>query len=63
MGAQLAKNGFYRVSKNTDWNGQRGDIVMMSWGADMSQSGGAGGHGEQPSSIVEQGGRRSQPVR
>lgn len=44
LGAQLAKNGFYRVSKNTDWNGQRGDIVMMSWGADMSQSGGAGGH-------------------
>ncbi|MCY7171794.1 peptidoglycan hydrolase [Streptococcus gallolyticus subsp. gallolyticus] len=44
LGSQLAKNGFYRVSKNEDWNGQRGDIVMMSWGADMSQSGGAGGH-------------------
>ena len=44
LGSQLANNGFYRVSKNEDWNGQRGDIVMMSWGADMSQSGGAGGH-------------------
>lgn len=44
LGSQLAKNGFYRVSKNTDWNAQRGDVVLMSWGADMSQSGGAGGH-------------------
>lgn len=44
LGSQLAKNGFYRVSKNEDWNGQRGDIILMSWGADMSQSGGAGGH-------------------
>lgn len=44
LGSQLAKNGFYRVSKNTDWDGQRGDIILMSWGADMSQSGGAGGH-------------------
>jgi hypothetical protein len=44
LGSQLAKNGFYRVSKNEDWNGQRGDIILMSWGSDMSQSGGAGGH-------------------
>ena len=44
LGSQLAKNGFTRVSANTDWTAQRGDIVMMSWGADMSQSGGAGGH-------------------
>lgn len=44
LGSQLAKNGFIRVSKNTDWTAQRGDIVMMSWGADMSTSGGAGGH-------------------
>lgn len=44
LGSQLAKNGFYRVSKNTDWNAQRGDVVLMSWGSDMSQSGGAGGH-------------------
>ena len=44
LGTQLANNGFYRVSKNTDWNAQRGDIVLMSWGADMSSSGGAGGH-------------------
>lgn len=44
LGQQLAKNGFYRVSKNTDWDSVTGDIVMMSWGYDMSQSGGAGGH-------------------
>lgn len=44
LGSQLAKNGFYRVSKNEDWTAQRGDIVLISWGADMSQSGGAGGH-------------------
>lgn len=44
LGSQLAKNGFIRVSKNTDWAAQRGDIVLMSWGADMSTSGGAGGH-------------------
>lgn len=44
LGSQLANNDFYRVSKNEDWNGQRGDIILMSWGADMSQSGGAGGH-------------------
>lgn len=44
LGSQLAQNGFYRVSKNEDWDGQRGDIILMSWGADMSQSGGAGGH-------------------
>lgn len=44
LGSQLAKNGFIRVSKNTDWTSQRGDIVLMSWGADMSTSGGAGGH-------------------
>ena len=44
LGSQLAKNGFYRVSKNTDWDSITGDIVMMSWGNDMSTSGGAGGH-------------------
>lgn len=44
LGSQLANNGFYRVSKNEDWDAQRGDIVLMSWGSDMSSSGGAGGH-------------------
>ncbi len=44
LGQQLANNGFYRVSINQDWDAETGDIVMMSWGADMSQSGGAGGH-------------------
>lgn len=44
LGQQLAKNGFYRVSQNQDWDALTGDIVLMSWGADMSTSGGAGGH-------------------
>ena len=44
LGQQLAKNGFYRVSINQDWDALTGDIVLMSWGSDMSTSGGAGGH-------------------
>lgn len=44
LGSQLANNGFIRVSKNTDWDGQRGDVVLMSWGPDMGSSGGSGGH-------------------
>ena len=44
LGQQLAKNGFYRVSRNEEWNSVTGDIVLMSWGVDMSTSGGSGGH-------------------
>lgn len=44
LGQQLVKNGFYRVSRNEDWDAVTGDIVLMSWGYDMSTSGGAGGH-------------------
>ena len=44
LGQQLAENGFYRVSRNQDWEAETGDIVLMSWGVDMSTSGGAGGH-------------------
>ena len=44
LGSQLAQFGFYRVSINQDWTAQRGDIILMSWGANMAQSGGAGGH-------------------
>ena len=44
LGKQLANNGFFRVSINHDWDALTGDIVLMSWGSDMSQSGGAGGH-------------------
>ena len=44
LGQQLAKNGFYRVSCNQDWEALPGDIVLMSWGNDMASSGGAGGH-------------------
>ena len=44
LGQQLAKNGFYRVSRNQDWDAESGDIVLMSWGSDMSTSGGASGH-------------------
>lgn len=44
LGQQLANNGFYRVSINQSWDAQPADIILMSWGADMSTSGGAGGH-------------------
>ena len=44
LGQQLANNSFYRISINQDWEAQTGDIVLISWGADMSTSGGAGGH-------------------
>lgn len=44
LGYWLDKNGWVRISKNEDWNAQRNDIVLMSWGEDMLQSGGAGGH-------------------
>ena len=44
LGQQLAKNGFYRISINQSWDAQPADIILMSWGADMSTSGGAGGH-------------------
>ena len=44
LGSQLEKNGFIRVSQNTDWNAQRGDVILMSHGSDMVSSGGANGH-------------------
>ena len=44
LGSYLSANGFTRISENQSWDAQRGDIVLMSWGADMSTSGGAGGH-------------------
>lgn len=44
LGQQLSNNGFYRVCRNESWDALPGDIVLMSWGADMSSSGGAGGH-------------------
>ena len=44
LGQQLANNGFYRISRNQPWDAQPADIILMSWGADMSTSGGAGGH-------------------
>lgn len=40
----LIANGFERITANKEWNAERGDVVLMSWGADMSTSGGAGGH-------------------
>lgn len=40
----LAKNGYKRISVNQSWDAKEGDIVLMSWGKDMSTSGGAGGH-------------------
>lgn len=44
LGSYLAANGFKRISKNQGWDAQQGDIVLMSWGANMASSGGAGGH-------------------
>lgn len=44
LGQQLSNNGFYRVCRNESWDAVPGDIVLMSWGADMASSGGAGGH-------------------
>lgn len=44
LGGYLAANGFKRISVNQNWEAKKGDAVLMSWGADMSQSGGAGGH-------------------
>ena len=44
LGSYLAANGFKRISQNQGWNAQQGDIVLMSWGANMASSGGAGGH-------------------
>ena len=44
LGSYLAANGFKRISQNQSWDAQQGDIVLMSWGANMASSGGAGGH-------------------
>lgn len=44
LGKQLANNGFIRISKNQDWDSKAYDIILMSWGSDMSSSGGSGGH-------------------
>ena len=44
IGVYLAINGFERISVNQDLDAQFGDVVLMSWGADMASSGGAGGH-------------------
>lgn len=43
LGGYLAANGFKRISVNQSWEAEKGDAVLLSWGADMSQSGGAGG--------------------
>lgn len=40
----LARNGYKRISINQEWDAKEGDVVLMSWGKDMSTSGGAGGH-------------------
>lgn len=44
LASYLQANGYTCISKNQDWDAQGGEIVLMSWGADMSSSGGAGGH-------------------
>lgn len=40
----LQANGYTCISRNQDWDAKGGEVVLMSWGADMSTSGGAGGH-------------------
>jgi hypothetical protein len=40
----LAYNSFTCISKNEDWNAKKGDVVLMSWGSSMAESGGSGGH-------------------
>lgn len=44
LGGYLSRNGYVRITQNREWDAKQGDILMMSWGADMSTSGGAGGH-------------------
>lgn len=44
LGGYLSVNGYTRISENQSWDAKRGDIVLMSWGANMAYSGGAGGH-------------------
>lgn len=44
LGSYLSANGYTCISENQSWDAKRGDIIMMSWGASMAYSGGAGGH-------------------
>ena len=44
LGSYLSENAYTRISVNESWDAQKGDIVLMSWGANMAYSGGAGGH-------------------
>lgn len=44
LGSQLQANGFQRIAVNNYPQWQKGDIVLMSKGANMASSGGAGGH-------------------
>lgn len=44
LASYLASNGYTRISVNQDWDALAGDVILMSWGNDMSTSGGAGGH-------------------
>lgn len=44
LAGYFEKNGYKRISVNQDWDAAAGDIILMSWGNDMSTSGGAGGH-------------------
>ena len=44
LGQQLSNNGFYRICRNESWDALPGDIVWCRGGADMSSSGGTGGH-------------------
>lgn len=44
LGGAMKAQGFTCVTVNGEWDAQEDDIILMSWGADMASSGGAGGH-------------------
>lgn len=43
LGGYFSATGYTRISVNESWDAQKGDIILMSWGAGMQYSGGAGG--------------------
>lgn len=44
LASYFEKNGYKCISRNQDFDSKKGDMILMSWGADMASSGGAGGH-------------------
>ncbi|ANZ70386.1 peptidoglycan amidohydrolase family protein [Pediococcus claussenii] len=44
LAGYLEANGYKRIAVSSDWSGKKGDVILMSWGYSMADSGGAGGH-------------------